>query len=127
MNSDLQVASWNVRGLGDPHRAQIVTTWLRWFYSTTDVVCLQELQAKPAIVEIHLRNLIQNGTVIFDVNAEGQIGSAIVVKPDLEVLDKGKKGDGTFAWIKIQSSSGPIYIGSVYAPAERGKRIRFWR
>jgi hypothetical protein len=33
----------------------------------------------------------------------------------------------TFAWVNIQTITGPIHIGSVYAPAERGRRVRFWR
>jgi hypothetical protein len=91
------------------------------------VVCLQELQANQAVVELNLRTLIPNGKVELDVTTQGRTGSVIVVLPDLEVLDHGHKGDGTFAWVKIQTVTGPLSIGSIYAPADRSKKIQFWR
>jgi exonuclease III len=98
MNRELQVAAWNVRGFGDPHRVSTVKSWIRRLYPTTDIICLQELQANSSLVELHLRNLIPDGTVVLDATEEGRTGSAIVVAPNVQVLDKGQKGDGTFAW-----------------------------
>jgi exonuclease III len=127
MNRELQVVAWNVQGFGDLHRVITVKNWLRRLYPNTDIVCLQELQANSSLVEMHLRNLIPNGTVELDATAEGRTGSAIVVAPNVQVLDKGHKGDDTFAWVRIRTSTGPMNIGSVYAPAERGRRMHFWR
>jgi hypothetical protein len=72
-------------------------------------------------------NIFPNAKVIVDVSPEGRTGSAIVVAPNIQVLDQGCKGDGTFAWVRIQTITGPLNIGSIYAPAEQGRRMRFWR
>ena len=60
---------------------------------------MQELQANPAIVKLHLQNIFTNGVVEMDVTPEGRTGSAIVVASNLEVLDHGHKGDSTFSWV----------------------------
>jgi exonuclease III len=127
MNSELNVATWNVWGLGDPHRALILQNWMRRFYPATEVICLQELQANPSTVNFHLQSLLPGGTVQLDVTPEGRTGCAIVVAPHLTVLAQGSKGDGTFAWVKVQTEQGTLNIGSVYAPAERGRRLAYWR
>jgi hypothetical protein len=74
-----------------------------------------------------LKSLIADGHIEMDVSPEGRTGSAIVVSPRWQVLAQGHKGDGTFAWVRIQTVKGPLNIGSIYSPAERGRRCRFWR
>jgi hypothetical protein len=43
------------------------------------------------------------------------------------ILNQGVKGDGTFTWMEIDRATGPVRIGSVFAPASRSKHIQFWR
>ena len=121
MTSTLSVNLWNVRGLGDSHRATIIKQWMRRFYPKLNILCLQELQAQTNLVEFHLRSMLPDGTVVTDSSEGGRAGSTIVVASNVTVLDSGAKGDGTFTWMKIQTISGPLHIGFVYAPADRRK------
>lgn len=41
-------------------------------------------------------------------------------------MNYGTKGDGCFAWCTIDTSVGPISIGSVYAPNEQARRKALW-
>jgi hypothetical protein len=75
-----------------------------------------------------LQSLAHYGQVFIDRNADSDwVGSAIVAASHVKVLDHGSKEDGTFVWIKVESSRGPIFVGSVYAPANRGQRTLYWQ
>jgi exonuclease III len=100
--------------------------WARRHYANLDVMCFQEMQASTLLVQLHLQSLVADCTVITDSSETGRVGSAIVVPPHITVLDSGVKGDGTFSWVKVHSPQGPICIGSVYAPANRTRRVQFW-
>jgi exonuclease III len=125
MNDTLKLCSWNVRGFGDPNRTQIARNWAQRFYDTLDVMCYQELQANSHLVQLHLQTLGPEGQVFIVSSGSGRVGSAIVTARHIKVLDNGSRGDGTFTWVKVDSVKGPIFIGSVYAPAGRRARIRF--
>lgn len=115
-----------MRGFGNPHRALIVKKWLRTCYDTLDILCLQELQAYETKVSIHLQTVFLNGTVVQDSSESNRVGAAIVLAPHIVVLDQGSKGDGSFAWAKIDTPKGPVHVGSVYAPVERSRRLGLW-
>lgn len=77
-------------------------------------------------VQFQLLTLFQDCTFEVDYSAEGRAGAAVVIMPHLKVLDKGSKGDGTFAWCTIETSVGPVSVGSVYAPNKRASDIALW-
>jgi hypothetical protein len=104
-----------------------VNTWICRLYPNTEVICLQGLQANLKVVEMDIRTLFPDGSVEVDVTQEGRTRSVVIVSHNLKVLDQGHNGDGTFSWDNIQTSIDLLSIGSVYAPAEKGGRMRFWR
>lgn len=116
MNSQLQIACWNVQGLVDPLRTALVQNWHNKFYPQLDILCLQELQADKYRVDVQLSTLFPQGFWILDHNVGHKVGCAIVASSHIHILDSGTKGDGTCAWVSIQSVTGPITIVSVYAP-----------
>jgi exonuclease III len=79
MISEIQLASWNVCGLGDQHQVAAVKTWICRPYLHTDVICLQELQANSEAVEMNLKTIFPDGVVEMDATQEGRIGSAVIV------------------------------------------------
>jgi exonuclease III len=96
ISDSLQIASWNVRGLGNPHRNLTVQDWRRRLHPGLDIFALQELQANAATVEFQLCTIIPDGDIVIDCTPEGRVGSALLVKQGIQVVVKGQKGDGTF-------------------------------
>jgi exonuclease III len=126
MKDDLKVAAWNVRRLRDPHRALIVKRWLKKFYPTLDILCLQEVQAVETTVTFHLQSVMPQGKVFVDSIESGRVGAAIVASPQLQILDHGIKGDGTFVCFKVDTVKGPVFVASIYAPVDRYKMLQLW-
>jgi hypothetical protein len=77
------------------------------------------LQACAATVEFQICTVMPGGETIIDCTPEGRVGSALIVKPGIQVLNKGMRGDGTFTWVEIPTITGPLKVGSVYAPVEQ--------
>lgn len=60
-------------------------------------------------------NLINRDAVkVIDYTPRGKVGAKIVIPKTHLVLDKGTKGDGTFAWAKVATNIGDIKISFVY-------------
>jgi hypothetical protein len=99
MNDTLKMTSWNVRDLGNPHRAQLVQNWRPKFAddldTCLDIMALQELQANVSTVKFQLGTIIPTGKFLVDCTPKGKVRSTIIVKPGLVILDQGVKGDGT--------------------------------
>jgi hypothetical protein len=112
MNSHLNISSWNVWGLGDPNQATVIKNWACRFYHNLDNMCFQEWQAQSTLAKLNLQALAHDSPVFLDSHEESdRVGSAIIAASHVKVLDHGSKGDGTFSWIKVESSREPIYIG----------------
>lgn len=102
MADDIQVGSWNLRGLGEISQAQQLRKWIRKNKHQDTIMCLQELKLSSTQAEFKLSTVHQ-------------------------VIDKGFRGDGTFAWATISTRYGDISTGSIYAPNKRRDRIDLWR
>ncbi|CAM6094214.1 unnamed protein product [Calypogeia fissa] len=85
-------------------------------------LCLQECRVKKDKIDFLLNQLVIDGNFVVDFGADGRAGPTILVLAGVQILDKGTKGDGTFAWITVSSPSGPISVGSIYAPNGQGGR-----
>lgn len=77
-------------------------------------------------MDFQLKTLFLDSTFEVDYSAVGRAGAAVVVFPHLKVLDQGSRGDGTFAWATIETKTGPVSIGSIYAPNKRALCIELW-
>lgn len=59
-----------------------------------------------------------------DFAESGRVGAMVALLADQPLLTFGKKGDGSFVWVKTQTSKGELYIGFVYGPNKRPCRVR---
>lgn len=120
---ELGLASWNVRDLIDPLRTTAVCRWLHQQKPPLAILCLQELQGAKETIDFQLATLIPQAQVMSNATPNCRVGSAIVIAPYVHFLHQGVKGDGTFAWVQISTSLGPINIGFVYAPYDYPNHI----
>lgn len=74
-----------------------------------------------------MKTINLEATQIIDGNANGQVGSTILVPNSCQILDSITKGDGVFVWVKIQTHKGPLSIGLVCTPNEKRERINLWK
>lgn len=44
----------------------------------------------------------------------------------VQILHQGVKRDGTFSWVQISTSFGPLNIGSIYAPYDYSRQVVLW-
>lgn len=121
-----KVSSQNIRGFGDPHQGKTFCKWVRRHDKELDVLCLQELKAQKDKIDFQLQTLFQDSVFEVDYSAEGRGGAALVVFLHLKVLAQGKRWDDTFSWCTIESSVGPVSIGSIYVPNDKAGCIELW-
>ncbi|CAM6095494.1 unnamed protein product [Calypogeia fissa] len=133
---DINVCSWNVRGLADPHRFKVLSQWVRRQNTPgLDAICLQELLVSEESAKFKLKQLLPDNTICMDVAENGWVGLAprlaprlaLVIPLTVTVLEQGKKGDGHFCWAKFDGHEGPIFLGAIYAPRDRQKCIALWQ
>lgn len=122
----LKVASWNVRGMGNPYRGRVVRKWINKFHKNLDILCLQELKGKKEKLDFQLKSLFPQVATQVDYIEEGKTGATVIVLSSLKVLVRGARGDGTFAWCTVETKVGNVSVGSIYASNEREKRIALW-
>lgn len=116
INYLLKVTLWNVRGLGDSFRGRTVCQWISHFHRDLDVIALQELKANKYNIDFQFSTLFLGNNFIVDYVEEGCARATMIVLSNLIVLDQGTKGDGCLAWCIVDTSVGPVSIGSVYVP-----------
>ncbi|KAL3679581.1 hypothetical protein R1sor_022537 [Riccia sorocarpa] len=111
---------------GHPSRLRIARQWLRKNHKDVGVVAFQELKALEENLSFNLGRIWENGRVIVDYAQSGRGGAALLIHPTLQVLDSGIKGDGTAAWAKITTKTGPLMVMSLYAPNNTIDRRALW-
>ncbi|KAL3688213.1 hypothetical protein R1sor_014522 [Riccia sorocarpa] len=85
-----------------------------------------EVKNSEERLERQLSSLIQGATVVADLNNEARGGTALLIEPNVQVLNTGIKGDGSCAWAQIQTCKGGVNVCSVYAPGTPQKRRFLW-
>jgi exonuclease III len=92
-----------------------------------DIVCFQILRAQTDVVKLQLQSVFPQGHYHIDSLQNGRVGCAIAAAEQVKVLDSGCKGDGSSAWMLIESEVGPIRIAPMYGTADRNRRVDLWR
>ncbi|KAL3677332.1 hypothetical protein R1sor_027280 [Riccia sorocarpa] len=124
--TDFKVASWNLNGAADPDRVRAIRQWLRR-RKDLGIIAFQELKAKQSQAEWNLRSIFTKGKVVIDYAGNERGGAAIVVSEDHQVINSGVCGDGSAAWVQIQTpQKGVVGIVSIYASTKSPKRIPLW-
>ncbi|KAL3685489.1 hypothetical protein R1sor_003511 [Riccia sorocarpa] len=77
-------------------------------------------------LEKTLARLAEVSRVTVDYSTNGWGGSALVIKPSIEILSTGVKGDGRVAWAKINTCKGPVGVMSIYSPHSKRERMELW-
>ena len=122
----LKILSWNVRGLNNPRKREVVKNLLRDWKG--DVVCLQEIKLAAANLSI-IRSIWGNMYVGWEVlNAVNSAGG-IILMWDKRALEKIDCYIGTYSvscqWKSLEDNF--IWSGSrIYGPNSDSVRGAFW-
>ncbi|KAL3687586.1 hypothetical protein R1sor_013895 [Riccia sorocarpa] len=80
---DLQIATWNVNGLGGADRLRAAKSWLQNNGRGTKILVIQELKTPECQVEFNLRTLMPGATVVVDYATNELGGAAMVIHAPL--------------------------------------------
>ncbi len=122
----LRILSWNVRGLNDPRKREVVKNLLRYWKG--DVVSLQETKLAAVDLKI-IRSIWGNMYVGWEVLNAVNTAGGILLMWDKRALEKIDCYIGAFTvschWKSLDD--GYIWTGSsVYGPNLEGVRSSFW-
>lgn len=117
MTEKLKVATWNMRGISDPHRSLTVKGWLHRTYPDLNILCLQELMADHDTISFQLNSMFSGGQILTDSPPNGWVNSTIIASKDTKVIGSSRKGDGSMSWLTIATVNGPLNVASIYALA----------
>ncbi|KAL3683871.1 hypothetical protein R1sor_001893 [Riccia sorocarpa] len=125
-DENTKIISWNICGLGSKHRLRTVKNWLRSNHNDAKILALQVLKAHETNLRFNLATVFENGTIVVDYACNDRRGAALILHALIKVLGRAVKGDGTVAWVSIQTPDGPLNIMSLYAPNKYPERRPVW-
>lgn len=118
----MKIVTWNVNGL----RAVQKKGFLKWFEAEKpDVLCLQEIKAKPDQLDEHLHNVKGYEVVFNSAQRPGYSGTAIYTrkKPDeiwLGIGEKTADSEGRVLGVRF----GNLHVISAYFPNSQPEGVR---
>ncbi|KAL3682750.1 hypothetical protein R1sor_000772 [Riccia sorocarpa] len=74
-----------------------------------------------------LERLAEGGKFVVDYTIEGKAGAAVIIRKNWAEVERGVKGDGAVAWIKVRTEMGVVGFASIHGPRDRSKRARVWK
>ncbi|KAL3680441.1 hypothetical protein R1sor_023397 [Riccia sorocarpa] len=86
-----------------------------------------ELKAREFDLERTLSLMAEGGRTVIDYRNNGWGGAALVLRPNLPVINCRIKGDGHVAWAEVETDMGPVGVASIYAPQSETGRADLWR
>ncbi|KAL3683766.1 hypothetical protein R1sor_001788 [Riccia sorocarpa] len=126
MLSQLNLVSWNVRGVGRPNKAKAVKNWVVTKAKEAQIIGLQEVKVARWSTERWLKSLRKRGTVIFDKPIGKKGGTALILAESVRVVVSGTSGRGRMAWAQVEVEEKRFGVISVHAPNKRRARLTFW-
>ncbi|KAL3692032.1 hypothetical protein R1sor_005683 [Riccia sorocarpa] len=106
---DIAIASWNINGGSDPDRIRVVRAWLK-AQPEVKILGLQELKTTERRAEFDLRSIFNQGRKVIDYAQNGKGGAALEADSSVQVTSSGVRGDGSAAWMKIQTDVGEVGV-----------------
>jgi exonuclease III len=124
---ELYIASWNVRGLTDPHRKYLVRNWLASLERQLDILLLQEVKVDNFWLDVTLRFLLPTYSSVIAYPDLSKGGTVILIHPDFEILNSGTSIVSRIPWAELQSRKGKFSISNIYAPNISLDRLNLWK
>ncbi|KAL3702237.1 hypothetical protein R1sor_020259 [Riccia sorocarpa] len=110
---------------GDRNKIRAVQNWLRGEGRKVKILALQELKAGENNLEFNIRRIIDGAVTAVDYSYTDRGRTAIIVHPSLKAIQTGVRGDGTAAWVEIDTAIGRINVASIYGPREAVPKAEF--
>jgi exonuclease III len=85
----IQIASWNVRGLSDPHRKYLIRNWLSLLKKPIDILLLQETKIDAIETDTTLRFLLPNYNSIISYPNNSKGGTLMAIHPSITIISSG--------------------------------------
>jgi exonuclease III len=111
----LNILSWNVRGLSDPHRTVIIRNWINGLHHKVGILMLQELKADDFRLELALAYILPLYQIVLSYPNDGCGGTALLIHPNLVIQRSGVTQRGA-AWAVITHAQEEYMLVSIYAP-----------
>ena len=114
---DLEIVTFNVRGLGDFSKRKDVFEFLR--SSSADIICLQEIHVAPG-KETSFRNQ-WGGRAWFSAvsSAAGGVGILIQNKTTCKFINVHTNDKGSAILLSLEINGIPVKIINVYGPSDK--------
>ncbi|KAL3695891.1 hypothetical protein R1sor_009967 [Riccia sorocarpa] len=91
----MQIASWNIFGLGGVSRLRKIKSWLRTQAKGLDVLLLQEMRIREDLAVRRLLELAEGDNFVVDYSNEGKARAAVILLNKIwKITERGVKGDG---------------------------------
>lgn len=115
-----KIVLWNVNGLNEPKKRNIIFNWLK--KQKSDILCLQETH----ITHKHQKYLKNSflGEEFISSDAKKKRGVVIYAKKELNPILKFKDQEGCMVAIELNTVEGKILLINIYAP--NGAKGRFF-
>jgi exonuclease III len=121
----LNILSWNIRGLSDPHRKVIIRNWIKKLHQKVDILMLQELKADDFRLEIALAYILPSYQVVLSYPNDGCGGTTLLIHPNL-VIQRSEVTQQGAAWAVITHVQEEYMLVSIYAPNTATEQKKLW-
>lgn len=85
----VEITSWNVEGLHGCLRKHVVSRWVADQPGQPAFLCLQEIKAEGFRLDAALKMILPDHRVIVSLPNLGSGGNAILVHPEIDIVDSG--------------------------------------
>ena len=125
MTNNLQVISYNCRGLNDNNKRQKLFSWLE--NEKYNIICLQETFCTKTF-EPYLKSSWKGSVLLSLIDSSHSRGVAVMLKQNFkgDVISSFSSKDGRILLINVQIHDTIFTIVSVYAPTSEGERGLFF-
>jgi exonuclease III len=123
----IQIASWSIRGLFDPHRRYLIRNWLSSLEKPIDILLLQETKTHTFKTETTLRFLLPNYNSVISYPHNSKGGTLIAIHPSITIINSGTTLASRIAWAELNSKQGKLIIAKIYAPNISVDRKTLWK
>lgn len=114
-----EITSWNVEGLCGPLRKHIVSKWMADQPGQLAFLCLQEIKVEGFRLDTTLSLILPDHRAFVSLpilGSGGTGGTAILVHPEIVVVDLGGFQKGQVVWVIVEWKGCRFGVMNIYAP-----------